>query len=75
MANAMGSSVKIRQWIVVLVIIAILLGAFLAYQSGFLGIGNSCAALKRGYDKAAVVEDYPKVSEYFTKMSAKGCDF
>jgi UPF0716 family protein affecting phage T7 exclusion len=74
-ANSVGSSSKIRQWILILVIVAVVLGAFLAYQTGFLGLGNSCAALKQGYEKAAAVENYPKVSEYFTKMSAKGCDF
>lgn len=75
MADTLASNSKIRQWIIGLVIIAVILGAFLAYQSGFLGLGNSCAALKRGYDMAAAVEDYPKVSEYFSKMSAKGCEF
>lgn len=75
MANSVGSSSKIRWLFLILVIVAVLLGAFLAFQSGVLGLGNSCAALKRGYDKAAEVEDYPKVSEYFTKMSDKGCEF
>jgi len=75
MAETVASSSKIRQWIIGLVIIAVIMGVFLAYQSGFLGLGNSCAALKRGYDQAAAVEDYPKVSEYFSKMSAKGCEF
>jgi hypothetical protein len=75
MTETVASNSKIRQWIIGLVIIAVILGAFLAYQSGFLGLGNSCSSLKRGYDKAAAVEDYTKVSEYFIKMSAKGCEF
>lgn len=75
MANLAKSSSRIQLWILILVIVAVVLGAYLAYQSGVLGLGDSCVALKRGYDKAAAVEDYPKVSEYFTKMSAKGCEF
>lgn len=66
---------KSNRMVLALMILIVLAVAFFVYQSGILGIGNSCAALKRGYDKAAEVEDYPLVSEYFSKLSAKGCEF
>jgi hypothetical protein len=60
-------------WFLLLLVIA--LAAYLVLQSGILGGGTSCESLLKEYKNAAAVEDYPKVSEYFKKLSEKGCKF
>jgi hypothetical protein len=65
---------KLKIVIISVVILAIVVGGFLAFNAGLLG-GESCAALVRKYEKASKVEDYPTVTETFSKLSEKGCDF
>lgn len=62
-----------RVIVVILVLVALVLG-FLLYQSGFIGGGNTCSSLRKGYERASAKEDYGKVSEYYSKMAELGCD-
>ena len=63
-----------RVFVIIIILSALILGFFL-YQSGSLGIGNSCNAVRNRYEKAKDVEDYPEVSFYYQKMNELGCEF
>ena len=74
MPNTDKAKSKLKIVIISVLILAIVVGGFLAFNAGLLG-GESCAALVRKYEKASKVEDYPTVTETFSKLSEKGCDF
>jgi hypothetical protein len=63
-----------RVFVIIIILTALFLGFFL-YQSGSLGIGNSCNAVRNRYEKAKEVEDYAEVSLYYQKMNELGCEF
>ena len=63
-----------RLLLAILIVIALIIGYFL-YQSGSLGIGNSCNALRNRYENAKEVEDYAEVSKYYQKMNDSDCEF
>ena len=75
MAEKSNAKKKFTVVLLILLVLVLALGGYLIYKSGALGGETSCEALLKGYQKAASVEDYPKVSEYFSKLTQKGCDF
>jgi len=63
-----------RLLLTILLLSALILG-YLLYQSGNLGIGNSCNAIRSRYEKAKETEDYGDVSKYYQQMNEQGCEF
>lgn len=75
MSEKSGSKKKLNPIILILLVLVLAVAVYLVYQSSISSKGSSCEALLKGYNDAKTVEDYPKVSEYFKKLSEKGCKF
>jgi hypothetical protein len=64
---------NLRLIVIVLIILAVFVGAYLIYRQTSSGGAETCDSLRIKYESAKAVEDYSKVSEYFSKMNAMGC--
>jgi hypothetical protein len=62
-----------RLVIIVILILVVIVGGYLIYKSVSGGGTESCSSLRTLYESAKAEENYPKVSEYFSKLNDLGC--
>jgi hypothetical protein len=62
-----------RLVIFIILILVVFIGGVLIYKSTAGGGAETCDSLRTQYESAKAVENYSKVSEYFSKMNELGC--